>query len=255
MPYAAINSCAGTDENAPHGLRFTRRPMFTLIELLVVIAIIAILAAMLLPALKSARETARRTICASNLKQIGLGVCGYADEHDSWMPVSSTPTGNCANWRYEISSYLGILNATISDARLGSGVFWCPLWKDEPSVGVNVKGGYGWNVGRAADSCFGYADGNNRPRARLTTTTMPSETVVCGEATDWMGGVGFYWDLAYMYVPSANTPGLFPIPPVGNRHQGFINVLWADFHVDLKSQSELRTGRNGDIDWYYLRVK
>jgi prepilin-type N-terminal cleavage/methylation domain-containing protein/prepilin-type processing-associated H-X9-DG protein len=74
---------------------------FTLIELLVVIAIIAILAALLFPALSAARERGRSIRCVSNLRQVGLALTMYADDHGELCP----PRAGVPYWTLPLYSY------------------------------------------------------------------------------------------------------------------------------------------------------
>jgi len=109
---------------------------FTLIELLVVIAIIAILAALLLPALAKAKKKAQRIQCVSNLKQVGLGIRMWTQDHGdkyAWrVPVADGGTQTAAGmaigtlWRQFIvySNEIG-----------GAKVLWCPADSERQAAG------------------------------------------------------------------------------------------------------------------------
>ncbi len=100
-----------------------RRSGFTLIELLVVIAIIAILAAILMPVFARARESARATMCRSNLKQIGMGVLMYMQDYDEmtpWHNDNYCESGNPPQ-RVELSPH-GLIYPYIRN----HGLFVCP---------------------------------------------------------------------------------------------------------------------------------
>jgi prepilin-type N-terminal cleavage/methylation domain-containing protein/prepilin-type processing-associated H-X9-DG protein len=107
------------------------RSGFTLIELLVVIAIIAILAAILFPVFAKARERARATSCANNMKQLGIGLYTYLNDWDEYFPQTrfqSNPAYHW-NWKRALRSYVK-----------STAVFLCPsndyAWRNSEFTGA-----------------------------------------------------------------------------------------------------------------------
>lgn len=85
-----------------------RRKAFTLVELLVVIAIIGVLVGMLLPAVQMVRESARRTTCLNNLKQLGLATMNYETTHMNFPP--SRAADQFMTWPFYLMPYMELNN-------------------------------------------------------------------------------------------------------------------------------------------------
>ena len=125
---------------------------FTIIEILVVIGLVVILTGLLMPALSSAKQEARRAACRGNLKQISVALNLYAGQNDDFLP--STNVGACTHYIYADGPYgLGRLYpGGLSDL----GVFFCPeasYYREDGPYGAR---GWGNDSGLPVASSYYY---------------------------------------------------------------------------------------------------
>jgi prepilin-type processing-associated H-X9-DG protein/prepilin-type N-terminal cleavage/methylation domain-containing protein len=211
---------------------------FTLIELLVVIAIIAILASMLLPALKSARRTAKSIACRGNLKQLSSANSMYTTDTDGWLPWSIT---NTKLWDYQLMPYLNYpQDSTEANKKSGFSIFHCPFGEmnSYPNIPYRSKGYvYNYNVARHAD----YA---GHKGFRVTEVKSPTTVMLMLD--------GAYPNTGTEGWTFCNTGNLAFFDYQGaleyiayDRHDSKPNIAFADGHVDNGKRGLYVAARDG----------
>ena len=236
---------------------------FTLIELLVVIAIIAIIAAILFPVFQKVRENARRAVCVSNEKQLGLALVLYTQDSDERMPCDHRgvqyPTGT--GWGSEVYPYVK-----------STGVYQCP--DDPTAIARNLNGlgetdypvSYGMNTNLDGGQPGGALAGQATPSstvllvevqgAQADLLSVADDSTTAGSASPGVDGgdtsngyIDYNCSGTYATGPSADV-GLGNPPRTGPtyqrlgpaRHTDGSNFVLADGHVKFLRPSAVSPG-------------
>lgn len=220
--------------------KYRRRPAFTLIELLVVIAIIAVLIGILIPSLASARDLAHTTICAQNLRQMGVAMTVYATDYKEQLwPAEDWAFGRDDRGTIDRSDP-GVIFDYVDDAHEICG---CPKNKRRSGDGRASGTLYGSFTDlnfdyTMFDEVQGYRLGQEVQIARLTDvrTSKPVRmTSAAGEARlTAMRAVPVYIEESVWFYNQQFTEGYWGnLDQITDRHDKGGHVLYADGVVEI----------------------
>lgn len=220
-------------------LRIQSRSAFTLIEILIVVAVIAVLMALMMPAIQATRESARRTQCSNNLKQIGVALHLYHDLNSMLPRGGWFPTTPAHSWCSAILPYLdqkGVYNqinvnvpytdaANTTVGKIVLPIFLCPT-APKPTVlrrSVDVPS----TPQEYARSCYAAVNGEQ-------TLRSPS-----GTNDPERGAMMFESNVSFTQI----TDGISQTILVGEAPEG-ANSLWMSVRNTLDQSSPINTLAN-----------
>ena len=231
---------------------------FTLLELLVVVAVISLLLAMLLPALSAATEAGRSAVCASNLRQLGVGVYAYAEANDDRLPWFGNHRPDGYEWW--VTQVAGGMQA------FEPRIYACPsdpvplqlwLYVIKGNVYMGDRGYHSGLPRRARDrrrlklrmTYRGFCDTLERapagrdPQISRTVTSWhhPDQSMLMIEAYPFPNYIpkSTFTQRTCFHVEMLDLLVKGSINPTWDRHFGATNVLFHDGHVTILGPTDL----------------
>jgi len=211
--------------------RTTHTPGFSLVELLTAIAVIAILAGILIATVSGFRKMAHTTECASNLRNLGVGLRLYSQENGGKLPTAGNfntvpDVGEGLSWMYALNTFL---EERFPDMNQKS-MLLCPSAADTYPNG-QARRTYGMNAaGTGGDIAM-----------NLDTFVKPASTVLLMDTKHNGGGDGYFAFGAGSYNQYADW-----------RHGDGVNVLFMDGHTENIKQDDISQLREYVLN-YQLR--
>lgn len=239
--------------------RLRTRYGFTLVELLVVIGIIAVLISLLMPALQAARNQAQAVKCRSNLKQVYLGLVGYAADNKGWIRQPENHP-----WVKASTHYPKWHHFLMGSNDEGMGVGTAPYLKTWDVLvcptGMRPNGGnrhrsyglnrrmFGWTGAQPrwlSVEKGGARDGGNLVYYRLAASRWPAEMYLVGDAAIASG--------TPIHIIDSQNKDFWP----GMNHKRVGNILFHDGHVEAHNRNEFAkleaAGRKDKTPWRNVR--
>lgn len=214
--------------------RARARSGFSLIELLAVISVIAVLGALLFVMLGNVIESARKTTCASNLRQLASGHQAYVADNEGWIITGyKDGEGGESTWTFRLAPYLNMTNKQLRFEN----ELQCPV----AYAGFGDNGGFqgkGQGLTYGLNACLGSRGGGTSAPFKMSSIEQPSKLILFGDQGTTASGQNDFvngWNLSW------NSDKNYFVHDNGTT----TNVVFLDGHVEslTKEQSIFRANQ------------